>query len=153
MPYTVTDNAGATSTANLVITVTGTNDAPVAIADTAAASEDNALTITPATLLGNDTDIDNGTTLSINSVQGAVNGSVALVGGNVVFTPAAANGPAGFVHLHRQRQQRRHLYRHRHGQRGGGQRCTGRASSCLHGGRGRPVVNLCRHVTDGRWRR
>ena len=45
----MTDNAGATSTANLVITVTGTNDALVAIADTAAASEDNALTITPAT--------------------------------------------------------------------------------------------------------
>ena len=33
VPYTVTDNAGATSTANLVITVTGTNDAPVANAD------------------------------------------------------------------------------------------------------------------------
>ncbi|WP_395690903.1 tandem-95 repeat protein [Piscinibacter sp.] len=99
VPYTVTDNAGATSTANLVITVTGTNDAPVANADTAAASEDNALTITPATLLGNDTDIDNGTTLSITSVQGAVNGSVALVGGNVVFTPAANyNGPASFTY-------------------------------------------------------
>ena len=30
VPYTVTDDQGATSTANLVITVTGTNDAPVA---------------------------------------------------------------------------------------------------------------------------
>ncbi|MBS0437260.1 MAG: tandem-95 repeat protein, partial [Proteobacteria bacterium] len=99
VPYTVTDNAGATSTANLVITVTGTNDAPVANADTAAATEDNAVTITPAALLGNDTDIDNGTTLSITSVQGAVNGSVALVGGNVVFTPAANfNGPASFTY-------------------------------------------------------
>ena len=99
VPYTVTDNAGATSTANPVITVTGTNDAPVANADTAAASEDNALTISPATLLGNDTDIDSGTTLSITSVQGAVNGTVALVGGNVVFTPAANyNGPASFTY-------------------------------------------------------
>ena len=53
------------------------------------------MTITPATLLANDTDIDSGTTPSIASVQGAVNGSVALVGGNVVFTPAANhNGPA-----------------------------------------------------------
>ena len=34
VPYTVTDNAGATSTANPVITVTGTNDAPVANANT-----------------------------------------------------------------------------------------------------------------------
>ncbi|MBS0440719.1 MAG: tandem-95 repeat protein, partial [Proteobacteria bacterium] len=99
VPYTVTDNAGATSTANLVITVTGTNDMPVANANTVAATEDNALTIAPATLLGNDTDIDNGTTLSITSVQGAVNGSVALVGGNVVFTPAANyNGPASFTY-------------------------------------------------------
>ena len=34
VPYTVTDDNGATSTANLVITVTGTNDAPVANANT-----------------------------------------------------------------------------------------------------------------------
>src|SRR5438270_877508 len=32
--YTVTDEHGATSTANLVITITGTNDAPVANGDT-----------------------------------------------------------------------------------------------------------------------
>ena len=96
----MTDNAGATSTANLVITVTGTNDAPVANANTVfAATEDSALTIAPATLLGNDTDIDNGTTLTITSVQGAVNGTVALVGSNVVFTPAANyNGPASFTY-------------------------------------------------------
>ena len=31
--YTVTDEFGATSTANLTITITGTNDAPVANAD------------------------------------------------------------------------------------------------------------------------
>ena len=46
VPYTVTDNAGATSTANLVITVTGTNDAPVAVADTGAlADTEHALVI------------------------------------------------------------------------------------------------------------
>ena len=90
VPYTVTDNTGATSTAK-----SGHHRyrhqrrAGVANANTVAATEDTALTIAPATLLGNDTDIDNGTTLSITSVQGAVNGTVALVGGNVVFTPAA----------------------------------------------------------------
>ncbi|MGH6637126.1 MAG: DVUA0089 family protein, partial [Polaromonas sp.] len=64
-----------------------------------AATEDNALTIAPSTLLGNDSDID-GDSLSIVSVQGAINGSVALdVNGNVVFTPAANyNGPASFTY-------------------------------------------------------
>ncbi|MNF58527.1 Leukotoxin [compost metagenome] len=45
------------------------------------------LTITPATLLGNDTDPDIGDTLSISSVDNPVNGEVVLVGGNVLFTP------------------------------------------------------------------
>ena len=52
----------------------------------------------PTTLLGNDTDVD-GNPLTISSVQGAVNGSVALVGGNVVFTPTPGyNGPASFTY-------------------------------------------------------
>ncbi|TXH53829.1 MAG: tandem-95 repeat protein, partial [Burkholderiaceae bacterium] len=99
VPYTVTDNNGATSTANLLITVTGTNDAPVANANSVAATEDNALTLAPATLLANDTDVDSGTTLTITSVQSPVNGTVALVGGNVVFTPTANySGPASFTY-------------------------------------------------------
>ncbi|MDM8350409.1 tandem-95 repeat protein, partial [Pseudomonas sp. sp1636] len=61
-------------------------------------NEDQALTITPATLLGNDSDPD-GNALSIVSVQGATHGTVALVGGNVVFTPNANyNGPATFTY-------------------------------------------------------
>ncbi|MFC3115100.1 retention module-containing protein [Cellvibrio fontiphilus] len=62
------------------------------------AVEDTPFTISAATLLANDTDA-NSDTLSIVSVQGAVNGSVALVGGNVVFTPAANYaGPASFTY-------------------------------------------------------
>ncbi|MCP2839711.1 cadherin-like domain-containing protein, partial [Salmonella enterica] len=69
-----------------------------AVADTATTAEDTALTIPVGTLLGNDTDAD-GDALTITSVQGAVNGTVALVGGNVVFTPAADyNGPASFTY-------------------------------------------------------
>ncbi|MFZ3184551.1 MAG: Ig-like domain-containing protein, partial [Pseudomonas sp.] len=61
-------------------------------------NEDQPLTITPATLLGNDSDRD-GDTLSIISVQGASNGSVALVAGNVVFTPSANfNGTTTFTY-------------------------------------------------------
>jgi hypothetical protein len=61
-------------------------------------NEDQALTITPATLLGNDSDPD-GNAISILSVQGATNGTVALVDGNVRFTPSADyNGPATFTY-------------------------------------------------------
>ena len=42
VPYTVSDDQGATSTANLVITVTGTNDAPVASAVSVTVAEDAA---------------------------------------------------------------------------------------------------------------
>ena len=59
-------------------------------------NEDTALTIDPSVLLGNDVDVD-GDALSIISVQNAVNGTVALVDGKVVFTPAANfNGNGSF---------------------------------------------------------
>ncbi|WP_236175841.1 retention module-containing protein [Pseudomonas pseudonitroreducens] len=61
-------------------------------------NEDTPLTIAPQTLLGNDSDVD-GDKLSIISVQGAVNGSVKLEGGNVVFTPAKDfNGAGSFTY-------------------------------------------------------
>ncbi|MBM7060389.1 retention module-containing protein [Pseudomonas sp. UL073] len=57
--------------------------------------EDTPLTIEPSVLLANDSDPD-GDTLSIISVQGATNGTVALVDGKVVFTPAKDfAGPTG----------------------------------------------------------
>ncbi|WP_313465570.1 retention module-containing protein [Pseudomonas nitroreducens] len=61
-------------------------------------NEDTPLTIAPQTLLGNDSDVD-GDSLSIVSVQGAVNGSVKLEGGNVVFTPTKDfNGSGSFTY-------------------------------------------------------
>ena len=60
--------------------------------------EDTQLTIEPASLLGNDKD-QNGDTLQILSVQNPTNGTVALVNGKVVFTPAANyNGDATFTY-------------------------------------------------------
>ena len=62
------------------------------------AVEDTALSLSAASLLANDTDV-NGDTLTIQSVQGAFNGTVNLVAGNVIFTPAANyNGPASFTY-------------------------------------------------------
>ena len=115
VPYTVTDNTGATSTAQ-----PGHHGHRYQRCTCRQRQHrrcdgrHHALTITPATLLGNDTDIDSGTTLSITSVQGAVNGTVALVGGNVVSHAGGQLQRAGFVHLHRQRRQRRQRV-HGHG--------------------------------------
>ncbi|MFT3666276.1 Ig-like domain-containing protein [Piscinibacter sp.] len=95
--YSVNDGT-VTVSAGTTINVTPVNDPPVAVGDSAITDEDTPLSIPAATLLANDSDVD-GDTLSIVSVQGAVNGSVALVGGNVVFTPAANyHGPASFTY-------------------------------------------------------
>ena len=80
------------------ITVSAVNDQPVAVDDSASTTEDTALVIAAATLLGNDSDPD-GDALTISSVQGAVNGTVSLAGGNVTFTPAPNySGPASFTY-------------------------------------------------------
>ena len=68
------------------------NDAPVATADAGLSmSEDATLTLTVAQLLANDTDADTllGDTLVLQSVQDAVNGTVAVVAGSVMFTPSS----------------------------------------------------------------
>jgi len=59
--YTVTDEHGATSISTLTITLTGTNDAPVAVADVKSGLEDSTITGTVAT---NDSDVDDGAVLS-----------------------------------------------------------------------------------------
>ncbi len=70
--------------------------APVAVDDGFETQEDTALTLAPGDLLGNDGDAD-GDTLSVSAVGNATNGSVALVDGQVVFTPDPDySGPASF---------------------------------------------------------
>ena len=59
--YTVSDGLGGTDSSTLTITLTGTNDAPVAVADTNAGNEDGTITGTVAT---NDSDVDDGAVLS-----------------------------------------------------------------------------------------
>lgn len=64
--YTVSDGQ-AQAAANLVVSVTGQNDGPVANVDTASVSEDTAVQANGNVLL-NDTDVDTGTTLVVNTV-------------------------------------------------------------------------------------
>src|SRR5207253_666801 len=92
--YTVTDNHGGSSSSTLTITLTGTNDAPVAVADTNAGDPVTEAGVNPANtpfpgdataagnVLTNDTDVDTGDTKTVS----AVNGSAANVGTAVVGT-------------------------------------------------------------------
>ncbi|MES2583292.1 MAG: retention module-containing protein, partial [Pseudomonadota bacterium] len=88
--YTVKDPGGLVSnTTTLTITVTGTNDAPVAVANVGAVNEDATLTATALTGViqgtpGTDTDVDN-TTASL-LVSGAVAGTGAVTQGSGVAT-------------------------------------------------------------------
>jgi VCBS repeat-containing protein len=93
---TLTDNWGAPAAQNVTVTITGTNDGPDAVDDHiegAAGDEDHALTISSATLVANDTDVDTLDTRLIVSVSGTstLGASVSLdQDGNVVYDPTQA---------------------------------------------------------------
>ncbi|MGB7324456.1 MAG: VCBS domain-containing protein [Rubripirellula sp.] len=93
--YEVTDNNSATSQETVTITVTGTNDAPVAVVNSGAADEDgginNATAGTDATgnVLTNDTDVDNSDT---KTVSGVVAGTAASANGNVATSVTGTYG-------------------------------------------------------------
>ncbi|MDP3653395.1 MAG: VCBS domain-containing protein, partial [Rhodoferax sp.] len=73
--YKVTNTAGGISFTRLVITITGTNDQPVAVADTAAVQEDGTLLAT-GNVLGNDTDVDSGDTKVVSKAGTSSAGTV-----------------------------------------------------------------------------
>ncbi|MBT0963986.1 beta strand repeat-containing protein, partial [Denitromonas iodatirespirans] len=79
--YTLTDGDGTSTTATLTITINGTNDAPVAVADTATAVEAGGVANGTAGLnpsgnvLTNDTDVDAGDTKTVSAISGGVLGS------------------------------------------------------------------------------
>jgi hypothetical protein len=92
---------GYESQGTMRLTVLPVNDLPVVTGETIANDEDIVLTINPALLLANDSDVDratNGQTLSISAVGNAQHGSIALLpNGNLQFTPEQNYfGAAGF---------------------------------------------------------
>jgi hypothetical protein len=97
--YTVTDGTLTSNVATVTVNVAAVNDAPVANADTLAATEDTAVIFTAAQLLGNDTDVDS-SGLTIASVTSGAHGTAVLnANGTVTFTPAANySGPADFTY-------------------------------------------------------
>ncbi|MEO8119476.1 MAG: cadherin-like domain-containing protein, partial [Rhodoferax sp.] len=106
--YTVSDGAGGNVQTTVMLNLAPVNDAPTAVNDSLQGmDEDAALHISLASLLGNDTDADahnsqwGGTddTFALHAVGNATHGTVAIVAGEVVFTPDANyNGPASFAY-------------------------------------------------------
>ncbi len=88
------------ASANFTLAITNVNEAPIANNDGGfTANQSMAKLISIATLLANDTDPDANTTLSIlpNGFSDVVGGTIALNGGNVVFTPSSSfSGTANF---------------------------------------------------------
>src|SRR5260221_2176849 len=82
--YTISDGHGGTASATVSVTVTPVNDPPVAVNVTASTAEDTAVSFP---VLANDSDVD-GDALTI-TVASATNGTVSIVGTNLVFTPAS----------------------------------------------------------------
>ncbi|MBH0003187.1 Ig-like domain-containing protein [Pseudoalteromonas sp. SWYJZ12] len=83
--YTISDGNGGTATTNLSIIITPVNDTPIANADSATIDEDAAPIL--INVLANDSDVD-GDSLTISAAS-ADTGSVAVVGNQIQYTPAA----------------------------------------------------------------
>jgi len=101
--YTISDGNGGTDTATVYVTVNNINDAPVAIDDTAEATEDNSVLID---VLANDTDADLGVAageaLSIVSSTDGAHGTTKTEDGKIRYTPAANyNGEDTFTYTMR----------------------------------------------------
>ena len=81
--YTVDDGTD-TATALVTITVTPTNDPPIAAGDTATVDEGGTLSIKAPVLLDNDTDAE-GDLLEVLDVSDAVNGTASLEGTTIIY--------------------------------------------------------------------
>lgn len=86
--FVISDGQGGQVASSLTLTINGENDAPVANADAAITTEEDAVTFD---VLGNDTDVDLGDTLTLVSVDNVTGGGSAVVtpAGQVQFLPGA----------------------------------------------------------------
>jgi len=87
--YTAVDNHGGSSTGTVAVTITGVNDAPMAVDDTITVDEDAPFLFNPS---GNDPDVDQGdrvNTVSVNN-PGGNRGIASLVNGQVQYNPNGA---------------------------------------------------------------
>ncbi len=88
--YTMRDSGGAESTAQVTVTVTGANDAPVAVANAATTAEDAAPIFID--VLANDTDVDVGDTRTVTSLSTTnLQGTVTIAPGGIGVEYAVGN--------------------------------------------------------------
>ncbi|SFR48576.1 cadherin-like domain-containing protein [Litoreibacter janthinus] len=83
--YTVSDGNGGTDTATVTVTVGSVNDAPDAVNDESTTDEDTPITVD---VLANDTDTENDDLTVTGATVPVEQGTVEIVGNQVVFTPA-----------------------------------------------------------------
>ena len=96
------DDGDNTDTGTVDITVDPVNDAPVAVADSFSTDEDTLLDVPAPGVLGNDTDIDAGTTLTAGLVTGPTHAESFTLNadGSFAYTPADDyNGPDSFTYV------------------------------------------------------
>src|SRR5207247_9159815 len=92
LSYTIRDPGGVTASANITVSVVASNNVPVAVNDIANTLEDAAVSIA---VLANDSDPD-GDALTITGAT-PTNGTVSIVGTNLVFTPATNFTGTAFI--------------------------------------------------------
>lgn len=87
--YTISDGRGGTALGAVTVSVVPVNDVPTAAPDRMTTSEDTALVITPANVLGNDRDLD-GDVLRLVSISQPQNGTIARnANGSYTYRPRA----------------------------------------------------------------
>ena len=87
--YQASDGIALSSAVTVSLTVGGVNDAPIALGDSYAATEDTPLVVTTPTLLANDTDPDADIITAVLT-SGPAHGTLALsADGTFTYTPAA----------------------------------------------------------------
>ena len=97
--YSASDGTAVSDVATVTIAVTAVNDAPVAVPDAEATTEDATEAVT-GNVLANDTDVDGGQSLTATLVAGPATGTLAFnPDGSFAYTPAAnVNGSASFTY-------------------------------------------------------
>ncbi|MBU3653387.1 MAG: hypothetical protein FGM44_09935, partial [Limnohabitans sp.] len=95
--YKVTNSSSLSSWAKLTITINGTNDAPVAVADTNTVQEDAGLNAT-GSVLTNDTDVDNNESRTVTKV-GTASANTAVASGTTSANGTPVTGTYGTLTL------------------------------------------------------
>ena len=96
--YTLSDEHGATTTANITINVKGTNDTPTAVADTDSIGEGGTITVGASdneNVLSDDSDLDDSATLTVSAIQPSGGSSASVTSGTTSSNGTSVTGTYG----------------------------------------------------------